>query len=261
MLFVKKLAISINPTIIWIFFGFTPLLFSATEQISTISTLHDLSFEAAINYLANLIPPITTEKFSEELVSITSKYIGEKINELNQNGHTVFISLIHHYVICENEKKKYISQELINFYMDHESLDLNICDPNGNNALMVAIELNCMFAIKLILSKCEKIDNINHKNTHGDTALMLAVKQINMDIILELLKSRARPNINLHCTDAKNSNIVDILQEKIDDHSFFTQLTDLLNIQSMFIEYDVKPQKPYNVTLQKRNNCLKCTIL
>lgn len=74
-----------------------------------------------------------------------------------------------------------------------EGIDTNIVDHNDYTSLMHSVLNNDLETVVFLIS-LENID-VNTKNDDGDTALMLACEESQLNIVKELIKANANPNI------------------------------------------------------------------
>lgn len=95
---------------------------------------------------------------------------------------------------------------LVTIIIYFSSYQASALDQLGNTPLMLAAENGNLLAVKQILGEQ---DNINHKNIHGYTALMLASMNLHYEVINELIAGGADKNL----TNKDGLTAADLLEE------------------------------------------------
>ncbi|ORY39709.1 ankyrin [Neocallimastix californiae] len=111
-----------------------------------------------------------------------------KVNLTNNSKDTALI------LACRYGLKNVVEVLVRESRQYHLDLDLNMADHYGNTALHNACKKNYTSIVQLLLSEEDNI-NVNIQNQNGNTALMIAVYENNIEIIHELLKCK---NININ---------------------------------------------------------------
>lgn len=120
---------------------------------------------------------------------------GADINHIDDNGNNVLLELINEILETPPEKKEQI-KNLISMipWLIEEEVDYNLCNTNGDNALMLATKKKHFKVVESLLEFDVDPNYINNKN---ETALAFAAMKgkSNIDIVSLLLDYGARPNI------------------------------------------------------------------
>lgn len=75
---------------------------------------------------------------------------------------------------------------MLEYFLEEQKIDPNICDSNGNTAFQIALLSNNANSISA-LGKCPGL-NVNAKNKNGDTAFQIALPRCTSDIICAIVK-------------------------------------------------------------------------
>ena len=85
--------------------------------------------------------------------------------------------------------------EIVNALLDHERLEINFKDMNGNTALFHAIQTEHTEIAECVLDRKDKSLDLNCQNLLGRTALILAATKGQNDMVDQLLNQGADPSI------------------------------------------------------------------
>lgn len=92
---------------------------------------------------------------------------------------------------------------LVSKLISSQSIDINLCDNDGNNALHAAIKSFMKVDDKIVEALISAGVDINKKNNDGNTPLILAAKKYNLNAMKRLL---ANPKTNLYACNKKSLN-------------------------------------------------------
>lgn len=186
-----------------------------TDRTSTTKSSEVKDIETAPGILIQAVSSNDFSKVSEILKTNT-----DSIDEVNENGETPLLIAVHNnqndiakklidaganvnqqdnikdspYLYAGAEGKT----EILTYMLSHSTPDQSITNRFGGNALIPAAEKGHIENVELLLNDGNV--NINHQNNYGYTALIETValrdgSQVYQDIVAELLKHDADPNI------------------------------------------------------------------
>ncbi|RXJ87893.1 ankyrin repeat domain-containing protein [Arcobacter sp. CECT 8985] len=134
---------------------------------------------------------------------------GADINHIDYEGNTVLMELIQEIISTPPTEKEKVKNliGMIPWLID-ENVDYNLCNKNGDNALMLATKNNHIKVVETLLDYDVDPNYINDKN---ETALAFAAikGKSNIDLVSLLLDYGARPNIS----DENGKTIIEKLIE------------------------------------------------
>lgn len=134
---------------------------------------------------------------------------GADINHVDEDGNTVLMALIEEIIETDPSEKEKIKNliGMIPWLID-ENVDYNLCNKNGDNALMLATKNNNLKVVETLLDY--EVDP-NYINDRNETALAFAAVKgkSNIDLVSLLLDYGARPNIS----DENGKTIIEKLIE------------------------------------------------
>lgn len=134
---------------------------------------------------------------------------GAAINHVDEDGNTVLMALIEEILETDPSEKEKVKNliGMIPWLID-ENVDYNLCNKNGDNALMLATKNNNLKVVETLLDY--EVDP-NYINDRNETALAFAAVKgkSNIDLVSLLLDYGARPNIS----DQNGKTIIEKLIE------------------------------------------------
>ena len=132
--------------------------------------------------------------------------------------------------------------------LERPELNLNCCDENGCNPLMLACKWGSLDVAKVIIQR--NVLDINSKDNRGDTALIHACRSFNSDLVKYLLDI---PNIDINATNNKGKNAI-VVAAKMNNISIVGELLkhrDKINLDAKTISgktaLDYAKQKKYQI--------------
>lgn len=115
--------------------------------------------------------------------------LGLDLNKVNQKGETAL------QLVARGAK----DQKIIDFFIAHGA-DVTKQDDKGNTAFLNAVQGNNLSVVEKLIST---VKNINQKNADGHSALVLATKNINLEIFNFLVNNGA----DVQVVDADKNNL------------------------------------------------------
>ena len=117
-------------------------------------------------------------------------------------------------------------------FLERPELNLNCCDEDGRNPLILACKWGSLDIAKAIIQR--NVLNVNSKDNRGDTALIHSCRSFNLDLVKYLLDI---PNIDINATNNKGKNAL-IVAAKNNNISIVTELLkhrDKINLDARTI--------------------------
>lgn len=173
----------------------------------------------------------------------TYLYLIDKIklnpNVVGENGETPL-----HYLVKKKNHKEIVK------YLLNKKADVNKIDKTGNNAFMNAASGKELHIVELILPL---VQNINHSNEKGETALHLAVQSGSPEIVSFLIRNNAHTNLV-----SKNGNLAFSLfqaykKPRLGDNSFEEKLNILKNNGISLSATNEKGETLYHIAVTKND--------
>jgi len=117
---------------------------------------------------------------------------GAQINITNNNGENIFLAFMKHLFLCGNcyyQESRINTMKEIAMLLKQAGADIDAIDPNDDySSLMYSVKNNQPELTKILIDAGA---NINLKNRHGKSALLLAIENENITIINMLIGAGA----------------------------------------------------------------------
>jgi ankyrin repeat protein len=164
-----------------------------------------------------------------ELLKVIKVYISLKINNKNKSNINTIISKLEDfcYMLIENITQDLYSikfnshtllmivaniglEGIVNFLINHPQITLqklNIQNNDGNTALIIAVKNNNKEIIELLIKKMDP-NGLKIQNNNRDTALMIAVKNNNKEIVKLLIENMDSYGLNIQNNDGDTALMI-----------------------------------------------------
>lgn len=193
--------------------------FFANAHAETINCEYEMAQKAIVSKNLNLLKEVV--EASEQKKNLVSKSLKVAIyrfnylrknrvrtwNPANDNVPTDKLGVKKEWV--ENWKKSKTNQ-IVNYLMEHKSLDVNFIGRHGNNSLFTAA---MVAPPEIVQALIDKGVDINHVSTKGEaTALNAAVRDMNLAAIKVLLKNSA----DVHLGKLRGKTVLEMVKYRDD---------------------------------------------